>query len=609
MSRPTTVYVPDAAAYKAALKIRSILNGELDAGRDFVDEGYETWLEIVEAIEEAYREGCADGGKDEGIAQAKTMFLVMTKHTPELLSLMEDMKNAFESVDVGSLLGGAPKRPTIPEQFRGPSLEGLGDDACRWLDAYIEFSRGHSSRGFELFHEGVGLWILSAVAMRRVRIPMLQGKFTPLYIILASNSSKYAKTTTAMVGIAMLKAAGFGNLVLTGNKTPQVFVHMQSGRIDKEYGAMTPSQQEEERDHLRYAGKLAMWNEEFGHKLRSFAQENGIYRDYHDIFLQFDDSGAPYSNRTIGRGNDHVEDPYLAMLCNMTPENVRNLPKGCTNLWEDGTFPRMVLLTPEEQSEWEYKPPQFGMYTIPEELSAPLERWHEELGIPELIVQEKMSIRDQPTGEYTAERFFPEPRDCSFEEGAWQAYIQYEAEMLTLVNTSPEVPPDLHPWYTRLPEKMLRVAALMASLENDNLVELRHIARAVQICERWRNCAHHFLYQINLEAPTIGSKREAQIMTQVTRMNVKGKWPTAADVARGIRNLSPSETQMHLEGLVKSGVLLSVQYKSAGRNQRLVTRYGIPNTPLPPEALGQTEQSEQESEARAKPTVTYATTM
>jgi hypothetical protein len=42
----------------------------------------------------------------------------------------------------------------------------LGQDACKWLDEYIDFSREWSPRAYDGFHIACGLWLLSTIAAR-----------------------------------------------------------------------------------------------------------------------------------------------------------------------------------------------------------------------------------------------------------------------------------------------------------------------------------------------------------------------------------------------------------------------------------------------------------
>jgi len=63
--------------------------------------------------------------------------------------------------------------PELPKSSQISEKE--GESACTWLDDYIHHSKLWTPRGFEWFHEGCGLWVLSVVAARRILVHM--GKF------------------------------------------------------------------------------------------------------------------------------------------------------------------------------------------------------------------------------------------------------------------------------------------------------------------------------------------------------------------------------------------------------------------------------------------------
>ena len=65
--------------------------------------------------------------------------------------------------------------PNLPAEVQAKS--DLGDNACPWLDGYIEFSRQMSPRGYDGFHEAIALWLLSTIAARRLVLMMGNKKF------------------------------------------------------------------------------------------------------------------------------------------------------------------------------------------------------------------------------------------------------------------------------------------------------------------------------------------------------------------------------------------------------------------------------------------------
>src|SRR5690242_14991521 len=82
---------------------------------------------------------------------------------------------------------------------------GVGQGACAWLDSYDRFSHEASPEGFEDFHIFCGIWLLSAIAARRIYLPLRTMNVYPnLTIVLCGDSSLFAKTTTARVATSLL---------------------------------------------------------------------------------------------------------------------------------------------------------------------------------------------------------------------------------------------------------------------------------------------------------------------------------------------------------------------------------------------------------------------
>ncbi|HZG68002.1 MAG TPA: hypothetical protein VEZ12_14750, partial [Herpetosiphonaceae bacterium] len=82
--------------------------------------------------------------------------------------------------------------------------------------------------------------------------------------------------------------------------------------------------------------------------------------------------------------------------------------------------------------------------------------------------------------------------------------------------------------------KALRIAMLLASLENGGVIERAHWARAQQITERWRADLHHLVAQLGQDEPSRERKAEDQIMAFLVR---QGDWVMPRLVAQHVRGL------------------------------------------------------------------------
>lgn len=104
--------------------------------------------------------------------------------------------------------------------------------------------------------------------------------------------------------------------------------------------------------------------------------------------------------------------------------------------------------------------------------------------------------------------------------------------------------------YARFPKKALRIAMLLASLENDGHIELHHWARAQEITERWRTSLHELDRQVNEISCQDTDEMEEKILNLLAK---KEQALTAREVSQGVRGLDTAEATKKLDLLVKSG--------------------------------------------------------
>ena len=236
--------------------------------------------------------------------------------------------------------------PELPESARLPDSMGAG--ACRWLDEYERFSRLWSPRAWDDFHAAAGLWILSTIAARRVMLPFGGQRFTNLYFGLTATTTIHGKTTTSKIAGDAIRAAGLDHLLIHGDSTPQAFVQaLATNGADLKPDA-TPDTIEKTERRLLFAGQRGWMFEEFGGKVSAMMRDGSVMSEYRALMLRFDDCDQTYEYRTISRGTETIQNPYLALLANVTPAYLQPFAGRGAPLWADGFFARFVFLTSPE---------------------------------------------------------------------------------------------------------------------------------------------------------------------------------------------------------------------------------------------------------------------
>ena len=465
-----------------------------------------------------------------------------------------------------------PVCPPLPPSAQPPAS--AGQNACRWLDGYIAFSRKWSPRSFDGYHEACGLWLLSTIAARRVLVHFGRPRYTNLYIILAGRTTMHAKSSATGIARDLLAACGLDYLLAPDEATPQSFLRALAGAdLPPDFDELTGDQQIKARLRLGFCGQRGWYAEEFGSWLASMVRTDGVMADFRGLLRRLDDCPSEYRRSTIARGTEQVDRPYLAQIGNLTPADLRPLARKGAQLWGDGFLARFAFVTPPQDEVLTARFPP-GERAIPQELAAPLVRWHRQLGMPQVTVEDRRDPAGNPTGEKIVTIGAPEAQTCALCAGVEDALYRYNEALLAIAQDSDQT--DLDGNYGRLHEKALRVAALLASLENEGRIELRHWARAQEIAERWRLYTHRLYQQVTQPESSATAEMEDKILDVVARWQSTERYPeglTANQIGRFVRGLGRAEVKFHADQLVATGVLDRRQIQG-----KRTCRYTVPDT-------------------------------
>ena len=425
--------------------------------------------------------------------------------------------------------------------------------ASPWLDAYIDYSRIWSPRAHDDFHESVGLWALSTIAARRVAISLGKIRYTSLYIALASRTSVFAKSTTAEIAQSILQAAGLSHMLAPDDATPQAFVKSMTHALPQGWFDLSKDQKEERERRLAFAAQRGWFFDEFGMKISSMMREGGFMSEFRSLLRKFDDTPDEYNYETISRGSDNVKAPYLALLANLTPADLAPYAKRGSALWNDGFWARFAFLTPPLGAPRRNERFPKGKRIMPNNLVVPLVEWHRRLGIP------AVNIIDRNSG-YEAIVSPADPKILTMGDDVYDAYYGYNDALIDIVTSSALT--DLDGNYSRLPEKALRVAMLLASLEGSAGIQLKHWHRAQQIGEVWRRNLHHLYDQITNETETPKLiAMEDKIMSVIA-----GAGPlTIREMVQSVRGLDTGQARILVKSMTETGFLAQMK---DGRTER-----------------------------------------
>lgn len=437
--------------------------------------------------------------------------------------------------------------PELPEAARLP--EGLGAGVCPWLEEYIRFSRAWSPRSYDGYHEACALWLLSTVAARRLKTDFGSSKFTPLYILLAGRSSMYAKTTAARIAIDTLRDAGLYHHLAPDQSTPQKFLSLLTSRLPEDYDSLCVEKKDLIRQRLGLCGARGWFHEEFGSQVRAMMQPSGFMSDFRGLLRKFDDCPETFENATISRDVEFVDRPYLALLGNLTPSDLKKFAQKGSELWGDGFLARFAIVCPaQEEGPNTGKFPQGERHT-PDTLLTPLRAWDRRLKHADVCISPPPDKKsDEITGSQRLQVIPPPLTVLPMSAAVTDRFYLYLDGLVKISQHLQQT--DLDGNYIRFAEKTLRIALLLASFSESPQIELPHWARAQEISERWRRGLHAIYESIN-NNPSDAQEKEEKVLKVVERHGPV----SATEVSRYIHGIGVTETKTILDGLVMAGAM------------------------------------------------------
>lgn len=441
-------------------------------------------------------------------------------------------------------------QPLAPPLPRAAHLAAtLADNAAPWLDAYERHSRHWSPRAAPGFHRAVGLWMLSTVAARRIRVEMGTAIYPTLFLALVARSTLYAKTTTAKIGIDGLRQAGCGHLLAADRSTPQALLRSMAGHVPADYGSLGPDAQETLSRRVSFAAQRGWYFEEWGGMLTQMTRKDSPMAEFHGLLRVLDDGYETFESETIQRGMEHVDNPYLSLLASATPHDLSRFLTPGAAWWHDGFWPRFALIVPLPEDLPSLTRRPVGMAHLPGALVEPLHTWHARLGIPAATIEPALNASGKPTGEWRATLGALPCQTLGIHADVKEAYDVYNESLLQLIING-DAPDDLEACYGRLHDKALRMAMMLASFAGQTTITLPYWAYAQQVAEEWRTMLHQ---AVILASEGVPMGREEQLENKIEGQLARHEQMTSRELNHNMSGFSSREINGCLQAMVQAG--------------------------------------------------------
>jgi hypothetical protein len=320
--------------------------------------------------------------------------------------------------------------------------------------------------------------------------------------------------------------------------------------------ALSENEKEFERKRLAHSGQVGWYYSEFGNLLKEMANDKGRNAAFKAILQRMDDGEPYYDGDTLKCGRERIEMPYLSLLGTMTPDCMKPYSTSDASSWGDGTYARIAFCCPpsdKKKTREMLRAERFpaGERHISGSLLTPLVNWHNRLRERRCNIIEEVnskgekqySIERDPEYPVTIYNLGPGVKDALDDYGDALDFLAQEPELQQFQSS-----------YARLRDKTLRIAALIASLENSIFIELPHVAFAQQIAEELRASLHHldmFLRHNNLTGER--TKIEDGIIAYLASCNEPKKAGDIRLSKRSWREIEPDKFKHIVTSLVKEG--------------------------------------------------------
>jgi len=353
-----------------------------------------------------------------------------------------------------------------------------------------------------------------------------------------------------------------------------------SGRVPSDYGGLSEDHQKKIRDRLSFAGQRGWYFEEWGGMLQQMTRRDSPMADFHGLLRVLDDGYKTFTSETIQRGLEHVEAPSLSLLTSATPHDLGRFMEPGSAWWHDGFWPRFALIVPGPDELPSRAKQPWGSARLPGRLLSPLHDWHLRLGIPDVTIEPARDGKGKQTGEWKGTHTPLPLQILDISAGVKEAYEQYN-DGLTQLLTNGDAPDDLFACYGRLHTKALRIALLLASVQQQSVISIHHWAYAQQVVESWRMMLHQV---IALVGESYAMSREEQLETKIENLVSKDGPRTARELTQYIKGASSIEFTRALTAMVSIGRLIVYQEGKA-------KRYGLPMD-VPQDSFEEREQND-----------------
>ncbi len=439
-----------------------------------------------------------------------------------------------------------PVKPTTEAPLPALAVDiPAGAGAGAWIDTYIDYANAVSPMTPRSFHESGALWLAAVAIARRLVLRMpFDNVYPNLFVIWIAPSTLYRKTTAFNI-VRDVASRAFGHLLAAQTTTPEALLSDFAGREPQLFDQLPFEEQEQWGLERNFAAQKGWLLDEISGLLAQAGKDYnaGLIED----LLRFYDCTDRFVKSTRGQGRVVCRNTYLNLIGATTPRALA-LHMNAERLWAMGWWPRFAVLASNGRPDWQRA------------------QEREEPG--EIIGKLKSLFERLPRAQWPEQAA---AKSVSMARGVYELWERYNKAISYDVVTD-DLDQQLWPAYGRFPVHCLKVAMILAALDWADaptpVIEMRHLGRAMRICETWRASVHQARSLANESA---FDKLQQRILYQIGRREPKGA--SYRDLYKSMKDVEPEEIMKCVNTLVRLEEVEPEQTTGPGRQ---TTRYHLP---------------------------------
>ena len=437
------------------------------------------------------------------------------------------------------------------------------EKVCPILAEIENFFRKWSPESYDGYYFGCALSLVSIISARRVQYYRDGPCPTNFYIVLVGETGLSAKTTVMNLVKVVLRNLELEYLLIPDTITAQKLFSEMCLKIPEDFqkgeNSVKRDVEKQMQDTQAFVGQKGWIYDEMGDLYREMMQNGHHNSSFRGLLKRLEDNPTSLGIGTQKRGKEISYYPFLTLLGAMTPADLSPFAKKGTALWHDGSLGRIVFISAPDDFRKDCPFPNEERI-VPLVILEGLSEWNIRLGRPQIKLVPEVQVIEAP-----GELF-------KLSDEVKKASYQYRSALKDMIERwkAQGESNDLAGNYIRLPDLALRIATIVASVNGEREITLKHWAFAQNKTEQWRK-ELHWLYSNALANSNMLQSFPYQDPKEKVLELIIVKGPLTSREIQQFSHFKKASVESLLAVLVKEGEITKIE---SGKTFKYIEKTG-----------------------------------